>query len=116
MKYYIATALVIFPCLSGAGEVCLGNNLSKVAEEHTHLLQVQVDDLPPAYFARPYLGPTKIANDLNETITHSIKVYFNGKVVKSWLLDFNSFATGSVLIWRSAGSWRMDSNEAGKCN
>jgi hypothetical protein len=112
----MATALVIIPCLSGAGEVCLGNNLSKIADEHTHLLQIQVDDLPPAYFARPYLGPKQIAKNLNETKTHSIKVYFNGNVVKSWSLEFNSFTSGSVLIWRSAGSWRMDLNEVGKCN
>lgn len=113
--------IILFICLlmsssTFAGEVCLGKNLSKIADEHTKKLNVQVNDLAPAHFEHPYIKPKSIASNLNDEQIHQIKVYFDGERVTSWNLDLLQYPTRSVIIWRAAGSWRMEQNESKKCN
>lgn len=97
------------------GVVCLGGNLSKVAAEHTERLHLIINDSQKIYFTHPYSGPVTIKRNLKLNKEHMVKVIFDGNVVQSWKLDFRSLNSTSVLIWRSAGSWRMEPNIGGKC-
>ena len=97
------------------GIVCLGNNLAKVADEHSRRLHLQIDDSSNIYFKKPYNGPELVVKDLSINNNHTIKVYFDGNVVQSWKLNFAQLNTKSVVVWRSAGSWRMDTIEASSC-
>ena len=97
------------------GIICLGNNLAKVADENSRRLHLQIDDSSNIYFKKPYNDPELAAKDLSITADHTIKVFFDGNVVQSWTLNFARLNTNSVVVWRSAGAWRMDAIDASLC-
>ncbi len=97
------------------GTVCLGKNLAKPLDEHSERLYLTIDDSPRIYFVRPFAGPRIVAQNLNIKDDHTVKVYFDDKVVRSWKLNFSKLKTTNVLIWRAPGSWRMELNEASSC-
>lgn len=109
--------LLVFPAEifagNSAGSVCFGENLAKPFEEHSDRLYLKIDDSSPLYFNRPQTGP--VLNNLDLNVTHQVKVYFDDKLVSSWKLDFKELNTRSVLIWRAAGSWRMEPVEESVC-
>jgi hypothetical protein len=97
------------------GTVCLGENLAKPLDEHSDRLYLKIDDSPRIYFARPYRGPRVVAQNLNIQKDHMVQVYFDNQLVRSWKLNFSKMKTGSVVVWRASGSWRMEPNEVTSC-
>jgi hypothetical protein len=95
------------------GSVCFGANLAKPISEHTDRLYLKINESKKLYFNRKYKGPA--LKNLNLDTKHMVKVYFDDQITTSWPLDFKILNTNSVLIWRSAGSWRMDSIKTIKC-
>lgn len=89
-----------------AGKVFFGKNLAKPASEHTDRLYLKINDSEKLYFNRKYEGPVLENLDLNKN--HIVKVYFDDEIGRSWVLNFSKLKTKSVIIWRSAGSWRME--------
>jgi len=98
---------------SHSGTVCFGKNLAKPSSEHTDRLYLKIDDSEKLYFNRPQNGPVLANLDINRT--HMVKVYFDDQLGKSWTLNYSKLNTQSVIIWRSAGSWRMEPNKAFDC-
>lgn len=96
-----------------SGSVCFGKNLAKPASEHTDRLYLRIDDSTKLYFNHPHRGPVLSGLDLD--VVHKVEVYFDDQLAQSWIMDFRKLNTKSVLIWRAAGSWRMDTIEASKC-
>lgn len=114
--------LVIFASLTNVaisneqkGTVCLGKNLAKSSSEHSDRLFLKIDDSQGIYFSRPYNGPIKVVKNLDINKDYIVYVYFDNEVVQSWKLNFSGLKTESVLIWRAAGSWRMEAVEASLC-
>ncbi len=101
--------LLVFPAeifAGNTGSICFGENLAKPMEEHSDRLYLKIGNSPPLYFNRPQSGPVLTGLDLN--LVYQVKVYFNGNLTASWKLDFKELNTTDVLIWRAAGSWRME--------
>jgi hypothetical protein len=97
------------------GTICLGKNLAKTASEHSDRLYLKVNNSLNIYFVVPYIEPKIIAQNLDVQRDHTVKVYFDNRVVQSWKLNFFKKKANSVLIWRAAGSWRMEPNDASSC-
>ncbi len=97
------------------GTVCLGKNLAKTMSEHSDRLYLKIDDSQNIVFARPYDGPIVVVQGLDLSKEHMVYVYFDNQIVQSWRLNFSKLKTDSVLIWRAAGSWRMEPNVASSC-
>jgi hypothetical protein len=94
------------------GSVYFGKNLAKPLDEHTDKLYLKIDNSEKLYFNRKHDGPVLENLDLNKD--HAVNVYFDDKVVQSWILNYSKLNTHAVLIWRSAGSWRMEVLENSK--
>ena len=97
------------------GNVCLGENLSKVASEHTKRLHLTINNSAKIYFPKPYRSPRLISQNLELNDTHTINVYFDEHIVQSWNLDLRNYQYNSVLIWRAAGAWRMYQIDPSNC-
>ncbi len=97
------------------GSVCLGKNLAKPLAEHTNRLHLRIDDSPPVHFVSPYTGPVFAARGLDLQKSHIVKIYFDSELVESWMLNFQELESSAVLIWRAAGSWRMEPIDAASC-
>jgi hypothetical protein len=95
------------------GKVCFGKNLAKPFSEHTDRLYLKIDDSDKLYFNRQHSGP--VIDNLYINTDHIVKVYFDDQVCKSWILNFSKLNTQRVIIWRSAGSWRMEPAEGSIC-
>jgi hypothetical protein len=95
------------------GTVCFGRNLAKPASEHSDRLYLRIDESEKLYFNHKYDGP--VVRDLDPNVVHAVSVYFDDQLSESWRLDFNKLNTRCVLIWRAAGSWRMEPIEASEC-
>jgi hypothetical protein len=89
-----------------SGEVFFGKNLAKPASEHTDRLYLRIDDSKIQYFNRKHEGPVFENLDLEKD--YIVKVYFDDELCCSWIMNFSKMKTKSVIIWRSAGSWRME--------
>jgi hypothetical protein len=116
MKHGLLLLLLFSAALDASdklGNVCFGKNLAKPASEHTDRLYLKIDESEKLYFNHKYDGP--VVRDLDPSITHTVKVYFDDHLVESWRFDFNKLSTSSVIIWRAAGSWRMEPIEAPEC-
>ena len=59
--------------------------------------------------------PRVIATGLDFDKPHDIKVLYDSKPVESWTVSFRKRQTTMVDIWRSPGSWHLESNPTGKC-
>lgn len=109
IKQIIITLLILSTSVlasdNNGGKVFFGKNLAKPASEHTDRLYLKINDSKKLYFNRKYEGPVMENLDLNKD--HIIKVYFDDQATISWVLNFSKLKTKSVVIWRSAGSWRM---------
>ncbi len=95
------------------GIVCFGKNLAKPFSEHTDRLFIRIDDSEKLYFNRSYDGP--VLDDLDLKTDHIAKVYFDDQVALSWKFNYSDLNTQVVVIWRAAGSWRMESLEGTAC-
>ena len=104
----IALFILSTPILANenGGKVYFGKNLAKPASEYTDRLYLKIDDSKKLYFNRKREGPVLENLDMNKD--YIIKVYFDDKIGSSWILNFSKLKTKSVVIWRSAGSWRME--------
>ena len=91
------------------GKVFFGENLAIPLSEHTDRLYIKINDSEKLYFNRKHEGP--VLENLDLSKDHMVKVYFDDKIAQSWILNFSKLKTQSVIIWRSAGSWRMDPSE-----
>lgn len=96
------------------GKVCFGKNLSKVADEHSDRLYLKIDNSKKLYFNRKHDGAVLANLDLARD--HVVKVYFGDQLGMSWKFNFTKRKTRRVLIWRSAGSWRMEAVSMSQCN
>lgn len=115
LAFFLASINMASSANEVKGTVCLGQNLAKPADEHSRRLHLTIDDSQNIYFEQPYDGPRFIARDLDLHKEHLIRVHFDNQVVKSWTLNFSKLKGNSVLVWRSAGSWRIEKNEASSC-
>ena len=117
MIKHIIFALLIFSTSVSAndnvGKICFGKNLAKPASEHTDRLYLKINDSKKLYFNRPYKGP--VLENLYLDKDHIVKVYFDDQLVTSWILSYSKLKTQSVIIWRSAGSWRMEPVDESLC-
>lgn len=104
----IALLILSTPVLAGddLGKVFFGKNFAKPASEHTDRLYLQLNDSEKLYFNKKHNGP--VLDNLDTNKDHTVKVYFDNKLVTSWKLNFSKLKTPSVIIWRASGSWRMD--------
>ena len=89
-----------------SGKVCFGKNLAKPLSEHSDRLYLKIDNSDILYFNRPHSGP--VVRKLDIAQKHRVKVYYDDRLVESWVLDFSVLNTQAVIIWRAPGSWRMD--------
>ncbi len=117
MIRYISLVLIFFttPIFAGddLGKVCFGKNLAKIASEQTDRLYLRINDSEKLFFNRKHEGP--VINNLNLEKDHIVKVYFDDVIGMSWKLNFKNLNTQSVIIWRAAGSWRMEQTESETC-
>ncbi|MDH5178295.1 MAG: hypothetical protein OEZ39_09210 [Gammaproteobacteria bacterium] len=97
------------------GTVCLGSNLAKPYAETTHRLYLRIDKSEKIFFPVNYAGDRVVVKDLALDKKHRVYVYFDDEVVVSWKLDFNKLQTDTVVVWRAAGSWRMDAVKRSDC-
>ena len=97
------------------GIVCLGENLAIPLDEHTQRLYLKIDDSPKIYFLSSFNPPLIVVEGLDLKSSHNIYVFFEGKIAQSWKLNFRQLGAKAALIWRSAGSWRMEPIDAGLC-
>ena len=109
----IILVLLLFSTSVMAGEntgnVFFGKNLAKPLVEHTDRIYLKIDNSEKLYFNREHGGPVLEKLDLNRD--YVVKVFFDDKVAQSWILNFSKLKTDSVIIWRAAGSWRMETFE-----
>lgn len=98
------------------GGVCLGPNLTKALELPRERLFITIDNSEPLYFDSQNSQPHLVLDGLSLDSPHMVKVHFDGQIVKSWVLDFKKLGTPLVLIWRAAGSWRMEPVTADRCD
>jgi hypothetical protein len=96
-----------------SGKICFGHNLAKPYIEHTDSLYLRIDGSQKLYFNKVREGP--VLDDLDLDMDHVVSVYVDGELGVSWRLNFRQLKTGTVLIWRSAGSWRMEPIQASQC-
>lgn len=94
------------------GKVFFGKNLAKPYSEHTDRIYLKIDDSKKLYFNRKQEGP--VLENLSLNKDYIVKIYFDDKIVQSWILNFSKLKSKSVVIWRSAGSWRMEALEESK--
>ncbi len=110
MKKYVILILILFSAPVSAndhiGKVYFGKNLAKVQSEHTDRLYLKIDNSEKLYFNHPHPGP--VLDSLDIKTDHAVKVYFDDQIGESWKLNFLELNTSSVIIWRAAGSWRME--------
>ena len=99
-----------------SGTVCLEENLSIVASEHTELLYITIGDSNKIYFKWPYKNPRIVLNNLEINKDYIVKVYYDNKLVTSWKLNFKEIGTNSVVIWRAKASWRMEPIDVSLCS
>ena len=113
MKNLVLGLLILLPMFCFAseqfGKVYFGENLAKSYSEHTDSLKIQINDSDKYLFNAKYSD--SVVSNLNLNETHIVKVFFDGVLVQSWKLNFKKLKTNSVVIWRSAGSWRMEPAE-----
>ena len=104
----LALLILSAPVLAAenGGKVFFGKNLAKPASEHTDRLYLKINDSKILYFNRKHKGP--VLENLNLNKDHIVKVYFDDEIGGSWILNFSKLKSTSVIIWRSAGSWRME--------
>ena len=106
----IILVLLIFSANAAAsgdmGKVFFGKNLAKVSTEHTDRLYLKINDSEKLYFNRKHEGPVLEGLDLNKD--YVVKVYFDDRIVQSWVLNFSKLKVQNLVIWRSAGAWRME--------
>ena len=95
------------------GRVCFGKNLAKPLIEHTDRLYLKIDDSDRLFFNRPHEGPVLKNLELNKD--HIVKVFFDDQIVQSWKFNFSKLNTQNVIIWRAAGSWRMEPVAESNC-
>ena len=109
MKSYIIFMLLLFSISAFAdndmGRVFFGKNYAKPLSEHTDRLYLRINESAKLYVNRRDEGP--FLEDLDLNADHVVSVYFDDKIVQSWILNFSDLKTREVLIWRSAGAWRM---------
>jgi hypothetical protein len=107
--------LVADPVLASdvSGKVCFGKNLAKPLSEHTDRLYIRIDDSEKLFFNRPHTGP--VLNNLDLTTDHIAKVYFDDQLAQSWKFNFEKLNAQTVVIWRAAGSWRMEPVVGARC-
>lgn len=98
-----------------AGAVCLGENLSVVASEHSDRLYLTVGNSEKIYFKQPAQPPRLVLKSLPLDQDLMVKVYFDDRVVSSWPLNYSKIDAGTVIIWRAKGSWRMDPIDISQC-
>ena len=96
-----------------SGKVCFGKNLAKPHSEHTDRLYIKIDDSEKLYFNQPHKGP--VLDNLDLKTDHMAKVYFDDQLALSWKFNFEKLNTRAVVIWRAAGSWRMEPVEGSIC-
>ncbi len=115
LKHILLLSLISTPILANdeTGRVCFGKNLAKVYSEHTDKLYLKIDDSKKLFFNRPHDGP--VLDNLDIDQDHMVKVYFEDRLASSWQLNFSRLNTKSVIIWRSAGSWRMEPVDESRC-
>jgi len=90
------------------GKICFGKNLGKVSSEYSDLLHIQIDQLEMVAFNQKLKRPFLAISGLDLNKTHRVKIYFEDKVGMSWPLNFNKINATTLLVWRAAGSWRME--------
>lgn len=100
---------------AGQGSVCLGRNLSVVLSEHSERLHIKVGDSPPIYFYKPQPPPRIVVRGLDTNQRHLVEIYFDGKVVQSWQLDFKEMESNMVNLWRAKGAWKMVPSLSERC-
>jgi hypothetical protein len=117
MKKHMLLLFLVFSTSAFAsdksGTVCFGKNLAKPYSEHTDRVFLKIDDSEKLYFNRPNDGPVLVELDINKD--HTVKVYFDNQLVRSWILNFAELDSNRVIIWRAAGSWRMEPADESKC-
>lgn len=91
---------------TSVGKVCFGENQSKVPIERSRRMFLTIGNSKALYFPRTYDGPSIVLDKLDTNKKHVVKVHIDYKVVESWSLGFDK--GDSVMIWRAAGSWRME--------
>jgi len=108
-----APAYVFSQSMPASGSVCLGPYLGKVRIEHEfQRLYLRIGESGKIHFD-PSQKTRIVLNNLDLHKTYSVKVFFDAKPVESWALNFDKLKSVMVIIWRSAGAWRMEPVE--KC-
>jgi hypothetical protein len=96
-----------------SGSVCLGPHLGKVREKNEfQRLYLRIGDSGEIHF-NPSQNARIVANNLHPHKTYRVTVYFDSKPVNSWPLRLDTLKSNMVIIWRSAGAWRMEPTD--KC-
>ncbi len=117
MLRYLLILLTLFSAAimaaNNEGTVCFGQNYAKPFDEHTDRLYLKINDSEKLYFNDLLEKPVQKNLDINRN--HLVKVYFDNQIASTWILNFAKLNTQSVVIWRAAGSWRMDPVDRSIC-
>lgn len=107
---FLLIMFLVFATSVGAspntGSVYLGKNLSKSLSEHTDRLYITIDNSPQIYFNTSSTEP--VMENLNLDQNHIVRIFFDDQQVESWIFNFSQLNTKAIIIWRSAGAWRME--------
>jgi hypothetical protein len=97
------------------GSVCLGPNLAKANHaDWISRLAVKVGADGPFDFVGV---PKLVVQGLPLDKAQRVQVLYDGKVIESWTLRFEARDGDAprVMIWRAAGSWRMEPTAPDRC-
>ena len=115
---FIVLCFVSFPLFALAenkGSVCLGPFLSVVWYEPSTRPYLTIGNYGPFHFEQGNQPFRLIVEDLDIKKVYRVKVHYDGKVVRSWNLNFEKIGSDRVCIWRDKGAWRMEPIKNSKC-
>jgi len=97
------------------GSVCVGPNLAKANHaDWVARMSIKINTDGPFDFRSV---PKLVVQGLALDQTHRVQILYDGKVMESWTLRFKAEEgdTPRVMIWRAAGTWRMERTHSDRC-
>jgi len=105
----------VFVLAEDKGSVCLGPFLSVVWYEPSARPYLTIGDYGPFHFKQGNQPSQLVAENFDLKKVYKVKVHFDGKIVRSWSLNFDKIGSDKVCIWRDKGAWRMEPINNSKC-
>jgi len=96
-----------------SGSVCLGPNLSVVFGDSDHVT-ISIGEIKEIRFSNDN-APKVVVSGLDLTKIYPVVIFYDGKPVESWELDFKKLGSRVAYIWRAKGGYRMKASRRRVC-